>query len=158
MRLDLQLGTLYGVQKIEYQVLNSQKGFETFLTDDAPTSTALQAIHNAPKRGINLYRAAITTSGGAVIYSGVETIYHFTSEPVIVYPNPARQGEPVRILAQDLDVYSIEIIDAAGKKIFTKLLEDYRQEIPPLRLSKGVYFIRTWSADKNYHTQKLIVY
>jgi len=158
VQLDLQLGTLYNVQKIEYQVKNNQKGFETFYTDATPIATQLQALHSASKEGVNLYRAAITTASGAVVYTSEETIYHFTNKPVIVFPNPARQAEPVRILAEDLDVYSIQVTDATGRIILTKLLENYNQTIPPLRLSKGVYFIRIWTRDKKYQTQKLVVY
>lgn len=158
VRLQLQLGSLYNIQKIEYQVQNSQKGFETFFTDASPASINLQAFDAVAKRGVNQYRAAIFTASGAVVYTPIETVYFFTDDPVIIYPNPARQGEAVRILAQDIDIYSIQVIDATGRTIFTKKLEEYNQSIPPMRLSKGVYFFRVWSDEKKYSTQKLIVY
>lgn len=158
VRLQLQLGSLYNIKKIEYQVLNSQKGFETFFTETAPAALSLQVFHEAAQQGVNLYRAVITTTSGALVYTPVETVYFFTELPVIIYPNPAKQNEPIKIIAQEPDVYFIQVIDAAGRIILNYKLEDITQAIPPLRLSKGVYIIRFWSDENKYKTQKLVVY
>jgi hypothetical protein len=100
----------------------------------------------------------ITLADGSIIYSNYEDVYYFPDLPVIVYPNPVRQNQPIHIAALEAGVYTIEIFDAAGRKVFMQLLNDLTQQIAPLRLSMGLYFVRVSGGGTKPVTQKLVVY
>jgi hypothetical protein len=130
-----------------YQTINSQQAGSTFFSY---TDTQLL-------QGINLYRVALHLQDGRVLYSAVERIYYPGIRPVLVFPNPARQNQPIRIITGEADRYRIEVIDARGSKVMDMVVNDVLKQIPPLFLPSGIYFIRVWEEGVKPFTQKLIV-
>ena len=157
VQLNALLGTTYNISSVSFQKL-TPSGFQLLQSFQSPMQVALGLTDPAPSRGLNRYRAMITLANGSIIYSSYEDVYYFPDLPVIVYPNPVRQNQPIRIAALEAGVYTIEIFDAAGRKVFTQLLNDLTQQIAPFRLGMGLYFVRISGGDTKPVTQKLVVY
>jgi hypothetical protein len=153
--LSLQLGTVYNISQINFLKYNGSEYISIKSFD--PSGTSLSFIDSALKQGINTYRVQVKLTNGQTLYTGVEHLYYLPKNPVVIFPNPAKQNEPVRIIVDDTFIYSIFVYDATGKIILKMFLENDIQEIPPLRLSKGLYFIVVRSEEGKLFTQKLIV-
>jgi hypothetical protein len=154
--LEANLGTTYNIASIAFQKITSSDT-QTLKTIASPPAASLSYTDVSLTRGINSYRIAITLNNGAVLYSDIEDVNYFPSLPVLIFPNPARQSEPVRIVVADPFVYSLQVYDAVGRLVLTQSLEDIRNQIQPLILQKGIYFIKITDADGKLGVQKLIV-
>ena len=154
--LSLELGTLYQVATIVFQKWTGND-YITIATINAPASTQLSAIDQNLLRGENIYRVQIRLQSGSVINSENESLFYFPDQPVIIYPVPARQDQPVNIVVRDQGVYSIRIIDATGRLVKRYDLNDIASTIPPLSLSKGLYFVHVYSDKGTLFVQKIIV-
>ena len=153
--LTTSLGSNFQLSKVDfekyiggsYQTISSQQAGATFFSY---TDTQLL-------QGINLYRVALHLQDGRVFYSATERIFYPGVRPVLVFPNPARQNQPIRIITGEADRYRIEVIDARGSKVMDMVVNDVLKQIPPLFLPSGIYFIRIWEDGVKPFTQKLIV-
>ncbi|HEX6334182.1 MAG TPA: S8 family peptidase [Flavisolibacter sp.] len=149
------IGTTYGVTSVQFQKL-TQSGYVTI----AAVSPALTTIYTDPlmQRGANTYRAKLLLTSGAEVVSEPQTVYYLPDDPVIVYPNPGRQYQPVHIITMEPDIYELIVTDAAGRMVHRQALTDISQRFPSLVLPAGLYFIRVISQDGNTFTRKLVVY
>ncbi len=73
-------------------------------------------------------------------------------DSVSVYPNPA--VNEVAITA-DNKIKSIQLYDAQGRIILTRLMDDLESKIELSSYSKGIYFIKI-TTEKGAQVQKLI--
>ncbi|HEY0751571.1 MAG TPA: T9SS type A sorting domain-containing protein, partial [Chitinophagaceae bacterium] len=153
--LRLSLGSIYNIASIRFQKLTSS-GYNT-LTTIIPGSTSLTYIDSFLTQGVNSYKVMIVLNNGQELFTSTEHIYYLPGDPVIVFPNPARQHEPIRIATSDLFVYSIFVYDASGKLVYSQSLDNMIQEIQPFRLSKGIYFVRMLGEGGRSFTRKLVV-
>lgn len=154
--LTVQLGSTYNINSIVV-LKQSSSGVTVVQTINPPLPTSFKVTDPNLVRGVNTYQLAIKLLNGSTIYSNTEVVYYFPDLPVIIYPNPARQNEPIRMIAREPGVYSITVYDAIGRTVVKQALEDIYQEVPPLRLSKGLYFIKVVSQDGKVFVQKLVV-
>lgn len=153
--LSLQLGAIYNIKQINFLKL---KGSEFIPVKTlVPSGTSLSFIDSSLTQGINTYKVQIQLINGQILYSDIGYLYYLPKNPVVIFPNPARQNEPIRIIVDDTFVYTIFVYDATGKIVLKKFLENDIQELPPLRLSKGIYFVLVRSEEGKLFTQKLIV-
>ncbi len=152
-----ELGTLYNVAEISFQKINAS-GVQTLQAISNPANTSLNFTDLQLTQGANVYRLQIKLKNGSVVYSNRDIVYYFPVHPVLVYPNPARQNQSLRIIAQDPGVYSINIYDVNGKLVYQKTLSNISQRFLTLRLSTGLYLIKVIGDDGKTFTQKLIVY
>ncbi len=155
--LEARLGSLYGVQKVLFQKQNRKGVFENIHSAASPLNNAFSYTDAAPSKGVNNYRIGLTLANGITIYSPAEHIYYFPKEPVIAFPNPVRQGQPFKLIAQEPGVYTIVMYDATGKLYYKGLLEDINKEVPTTSLGKGMYLIRISSKEGGGSTQKILV-
>jgi hypothetical protein len=153
--LSLQLGTVYNISRINFLKFNGSE-FVTIQTL-VPSELSIFYTDASLTQGINSYRVQLILNNGQTLYTDLQHIYYLPKNPVVIFPNPVKQNEPVRIIVDDTFVYSIFVYDATGKIILKKFLENDIQEIPPLRLTKGLYFIVVRSEEGMLFTQKLIV-
>lgn len=153
--LRLSLGSIYNIAAIHFQKLTPD-GYNT-LSTIIPGSTLLNYTDSFLTQGINSYRVVIQLSNGQELTSSTEHIYYLPADPVIVFPNPARQHEPIRIATSEIFVYSVFVYDASGKLVYSQALDNTVQEIQPFRLSKGLYFVRMLSEEGRSFTRKLVV-
>jgi hypothetical protein len=156
VRLELALGSVYGIESVAFEKLQ-QNGFANIFTSLNPTNTQFSYTDNTLIKGVNSYRAAITLSNGNIVYSAVESVYYFPDDPVIIFPNPVRQSQSFRLIAQEPGVYSVIVYDLTGKLIYKGLLDDINQQIQGLRFSKGMYFFKIYTGDGKSFVKKLLV-
>ena len=156
-QLDVLLGTVYNIASISI-IRTSSKGISTIRTLAPPLSTSFSIADSSLTQGVNNYQLAIHFSDGSTIYSEVETLYYFPGVPVIAYPNPVMQNQPLKISAQTPGVYSIMIYDATGRMMLKRSLDDIYQQLFTLRFGKGVYFMKVIPQSGGSFVQKIIVY
>lgn len=155
--LSIELGTLYNVAAIDIQKWNG-KEFNTLKIISAPKIVSQSFIDSQLVRGMNLYRIEVVLKNGQKIVSTTESVSYFPDLPVLIFPNPSPQQNPVNIMVKDQGIYSIRIMDATGKTVKQFDLNDINTFIPPFTLSKGLYFVQVFSEKTNVFVQKLIIY
>lgn len=150
------LGSVYNVAAVSFQKLQGGQ-FVTLRTVTAPSMTTFTFTDSALTRGLNQYRVQITLNSGQTIYSNEVTAYHFVYGEVIVYPNPARQHEGVNILTSLGGRVMIEVYSETGALVYSTRLNTLVQQIPPNKLSKGLYIIKVVTDGGETSFQKLVV-
>ncbi|MES2566245.1 MAG: glycosyl hydrolase family 18 protein [Bacteroidota bacterium] len=132
------------------------------------TKTGLSLINNQKyyimvkaKNGAGLTSDSTVSDG--VIYlmsTGIEPTYNL--QQLSVFPNPANEKVSISIISEENNSVSYSLIDAQGKLIDQKELNlvsginTLEININQLQISKGVYFIKLISKDKET-IKKLIV-
>jgi hypothetical protein len=151
------IGSTYGVNALALQKLQNNS-FTTLQTFSQPQTTEQVFTDPSLQQGINQYRLAIQLTNGKTIYSEVVPIYYFNNQNVIIFPNPANQKDAIHILASRAGRTSIHIYNTSGALIKQLRLKDLQQQIPPLQLNKGLYFIKIIDEEQGaVSTQKLVV-
>lgn len=152
------LGSTYGVKAIALQKME-QNSFKTINTVNQPAVTAFILEDPALHQGLNQYRLALQLSNGQTLYSEVVGAYHFNDKNVIVYPNPARQQQPVHLITSRAGRTAVKLYNGNGLLVNEFRLKDLHQQIPPLRLSTGVFYIKIIDEETGaVSSQKLVVY
>lgn len=152
------LGSVYGVSSIALQKLEANR-FESIKTENQPTITEFVFEDPKLKQGLNQYRLALQLTNGQTLYSEMVSAYHFEDKNVIVYPNPATQQQPIHIITSRAGRTAIQLYNSSGVLVNELRLKDLNQQIPPLRLTTGVYYIRVIDEESGgTSSQKLIVY
>jgi hypothetical protein len=154
--LNLKLGTLIGLREIIFEKWISGR-FQPIRSLLLSATTTVVVYDDSLKQGINRYRVRLVLNNGTSVYSNTEAVYYFPRQPVVFYPNPAQRNEPISMLVQESDFYTVQLIDAAGRRLHQQRLDNRRQTIP-LRLPASVYFVQVRGDDGTLHTQKLVVY
>ncbi|MEO7922137.1 MAG: S8 family peptidase [Chitinophagaceae bacterium] len=154
--LELQLGSTYLIRSITWEkfVSGSFKGLDT---TTAITGLSYTYSDATLLTGLNVYRVRILLQDGRVIYSQPETVYYLGSMNYIVYPNPANQNEPVRILSRDAQITKIQVYNSIGAKVYETVFTDLLNTIPAGRLSKGFYILRLIGENDTRESVKLII-
>ena len=155
--LTTELGTLYNIAQISFQKWNGTN-YQTIKTIVAPKSTIQSYIDDKLIKGGNLYRVEVKLMNGSTLYSSIETVIYFPDQPLIIFPNPALQNQPINIAVKDPDVYSVRIFDVNGRLVKSIELDDFVNNIPLFSLSKGLYFVQVNTTSTKLFVQKLIVY
>ncbi|MEP7257215.1 MAG: S8 family peptidase [Flavitalea sp.] len=155
--LELSLGSVYGVNRIDFQKKYAE-GFRSVHSVDHPSEVAASFIDASLTKGVNYYRASVTFSNGLSVYSPVETILYFPAQPVIAFPNPVRQSQPFTLIAQEPGIYSFVIYTLNGKIFHRGTLNDIKQQISGISFPAGVYLLKYFSQQGNSFIQNLVVY
>ena len=156
-QLAVSLGTLYNINKIDFEKFN---GTDYVMLQQIvnPSSLLLNFTDASLKKGLNVYRVKLELAGGRVIYSSVETVYYFNGSETIVYPNPASQYSPVTILSDNqFEPATLQVINLLGQKILEMKLNDISTQLPVGRLSKGLNLLRITRKDQKDVVLKLFV-
>ncbi|WP_279295678.1 S8/S53 family peptidase [Paraflavisolibacter caeni] len=154
--LKAELGSLYNVIQITLQK-RIGNNFVDVSSISSPLDLSFLFRDSTLVQGIQYYRLQLRLLNGAAVYSEIVPVFHFSSLPVVVYPNPVQQGIPVSLLTSEPGRYQIDIIDVQGRKVKEYKLQNQEERIP-LILSKGIYFIRILSDEGKVGVQKLVVY
>lgn len=155
--LRAELGSLYHIANITLQK-QAGSNFNDLYSVNSPGSLSLLFPDSLLSQGIQYYRLQLRLINGAVVYSEVVPVIHFTSLPVVVFPNPVAQSGPLNIINSEPGRYYIEIIDLQGRKIKEYRLNSQEEQIFPRFLRAGVYFIRILNSEGKVGVQKLVVY
>jgi Secretion system C-terminal sorting domain len=141
--LSLSLGTLYGINAIVLEKFSGGR-YLPFETINQPGNLQNNFTDTKLANGLNIYRAKLELAGGKIIYSQPETVYYFSGNSFIIFPNPVTQGQPLEILTNTNIISDITLLiyDSYGRKIIQKTLNNYQEKIPTDKLPKGLYFFR----------------
>jgi len=154
--LDLELGTDYLVKSITWEKFLGGRFVPLQITT---TISGLFYSYTdiSLLTGLNIYRVRIELLDGRVIYSQQETLYYFDSKQYIIYPNPANQYQPITILSREFQATSVQVLNAAGSKVYEKQFNDQLHTIPAGKLSKGFYIILLTGEGNKQESLKLLV-
>ena len=72
----------------------------------------------------------------------------------IVYPNPSTSQFNIEV--NEADTYTLEVMDHAGRSVFTNSFNGSTTQLNLAGLSEGIYFLRIISDQRAYY-QKLIL-
>jgi hypothetical protein len=91
------------------------------------------------------YRIKLIDATGKMMYSSVERVHaaadgklHFQ-----VFPNPCQEELNVVSDDPDVDLVKIEVMDMAGKRLFSKTIAESSFKVDVSALAKGVYVLKT---------------
>jgi hypothetical protein len=155
--MKVELASLYNVTGITLQKL-SGNNFIDLSSVNSPSGFSFLFRDSSLVQGIQYYRLQLRLLNGATTYSEIIPVIHFSSLPILVYPNPSRQGVPITVLTSVPGRYYIEVIDVQGRIIKEYKLQNQEEKIPSFILSQGIYFIRIQSDEGKVGVQKLVVY
>jgi len=138
--LTLELGTLYNVSSIALEKFDGLAYHQI----QQVSPTGLQTIFTDAqlKKGMNVYRVKIILSNGSFVYSDAVTVYNFNAANYLVFPNPVRQHESIRIFTDITEIATVEVFNSSGQKLYQQIIDVFNRDIPASKLGKGLYFIR----------------
>lgn len=134
--LTLALGSTLNLKDITWQKLTGIDLYQPIGVTAVGGSLAYQFIDQNPKKGINYYRAALSTTDGRIIYSGIANAILLQPNQFTLYPNPVTTQ--LNILAGELNTYELKLYDTSGLLRMSKTF-DGLQNIIPINLMPGVY-------------------
>ena len=141
--LTLSLGTLYGINAIVLEKFSGGR-YAPFETINRPANLQINFTDTKLANGLNIYRVKLELGGGKVIYSLPETVYSFSGNSFIIFPNPVAQGQPLEILTNSNIISDITLLvyDIYGRKIIQKTINNFQEKLSTDKLPKGLYFLR----------------
>jgi hypothetical protein len=154
--LTVQLGTLYNIASVSW--INTNSSGAKIVQTLTPATFSFTLSDPGLVRGVNSYQLAIKLINGDTVYSSSEAVFYLPDLPVIIYPNPARQNEAIKIITRTPDEYFITVYDVNGRILLQRMLDDIYQQLPALRFSRGVYLVKVVSHGGEAFVQKLIIY
>jgi hypothetical protein len=155
--LSAEVGSLYNVTAILFQQ-QTPTGFQTIHTIASPTSLTMSFTDSLLIQGANYYQVVIQLANGQSITSPVDKVYYLPGNPVLIYPNPARAMQPIKMVTGEPGKYTVMVYDMNGRMIKEVWVENMIEPLPALQLKAGMYIIRIISEDNKVYHQKLIVY
>ena len=157
VELNLSLGTLYNISSI---VLEKSNGINFRPIQQIGNNNSLTVIFRDSNltTGLNTYRIRINLAGAKVIYTLPETIYYFTENNFLIYPNPAAQHNEINVVVKNIDISIMEVYNALGIKVFEKTLAERVNRIPAGIPSKGIYYIKISNNGIKEAILKLVIY
>ncbi|WP_375415883.1 S8 family serine peptidase [uncultured Hymenobacter sp.] len=118
VRLSLVLSSLYRLQAIHLQRLDPVSGeFETIQTRQPVDQTSLEFTDLTARAGLNQYRIWGQDAAGRSFYSAVESVQQVRQAELLVYPVPARAGEPLQVVAVPGATLQLRLYDALGRPV-----------------------------------------
>ena len=154
--LSTQLGSLHEVDQLVF--LKQKGGAFVPIHTQVPASTLVSFTDSVLTQGINIYKVMLVLNNGQIVFSDAVSLYYFPNDKLLVFPNPAAQGETVKVIGADYDVYSIMVYDSDGRLVHQLRMRSNYSEIPASILSKGIYFVKVNEEGKTIFTRKLVIY
>jgi carboxypeptidase T len=105
-----------------FEVEKSADGVNFSSIGRGPSSAPYWKIDPSPFNGQNYYRIKQTDINGSISYSNTIRIAYVSSSALTVYPNPVKDVLNIRINTDAIALYTVSIIDAAGRKIVEEKL------------------------------------
>jgi hypothetical protein len=105
--------------------------------------------------GLNgCYSVELTLANGSKAFS-CERCVDKAKKALVVYPNPAGQGEQLTVIAP-ANIINIEIYTMDGRRVINKKATDSTITLT-LNLSAGIYLLRIQTEQENYN-HKISIY
>ena len=151
--LNLTLGSVQNLKSITWQKLTGTNAYTDLGTTNLTNALAYNFIDADPKKGINYYRAALTTQGNKIIYSDLASAILLQSNQVTLFPNPVTTQ--LNILTGELNTYELKLYDYMGRLSLKKEFNGL-QNIIPVNLQPGVYACTIMMNGKVIYRGKII--
>lgn len=154
--LQLDLSTNYEVTSIAFEKKENDQFLELFSASPGP---ALSFSHTdeQPHQGVNTYRARVDLNNGDKRYSDPVDVYYTNSQPIVVFPNPARNSEPLQVIFGPEEISTFVLFDAQGRRLLTFVPTEALHTLHINPLSPGVYFYGVL-AQKRWQGGQIVVY
>ncbi|MDN5284919.1 MAG: C-terminal target protein [Mucilaginibacter sp.] len=134
--LNLQIGSVVGLKSINWEKQTSVSSYKTLGVTTVGNSLGYQFTDTDPKKGIQYYRAKLTTNDGQIIYSDLADATFLQDGQFKIYPNPVRTE--LNILSGDINNYEFKLYDAGGRLSMDKNINELHNVIQ-INLDPGVY-------------------
>jgi len=154
VELNLQLGTINNISKIEFEKLQGNE-FKNIYSSSV-NGFDYSFNYSPLKTGTSFFRAKLTLKSGLVIYSSVENLT-YVEEGYLVTPIPVTRNSPVNIFTMTPDGEVITIIDVMGRITLQKEIQFTHEFIQTSRMQRGQYFYKITKKGKTASTGKLLV-
>ncbi|MBD1395489.1 S8 family peptidase [Mucilaginibacter glaciei] len=152
--LTLSLGSIVNLKSITWERLTGTNTFTTLgNTIINPNALTYNFTDAAPKKGLNYYRATLTTTDGRSIYSDLANATLLQSNQFTLYPNPVTTQ--VTILTGEQKDFEIKFYDMAGKLSLTKTFNGLQNTVP-VNLIPGSYAYAITLGGKTISTGKIL--
>ncbi|MFY7671439.1 S8 family serine peptidase [Tenacibaculum sp. MEBiC06402] len=151
----LNLSTLSNVSKVLFERISNG---EASVIDEInlPNVEELSVSDNDVPGGELVYRARIILNDGTEILTDeVEIDFPFENS-LTIYPNPVKASEGLFVFSRGNDL-SLQIIDTAGRVMYSNVINKVRQTLPIPNLNSGLYFVQISNNGKFLAAKKIIV-
>ncbi|WP_165768294.1 S8 family serine peptidase [Hymenobacter amundsenii] len=144
VRFDLTLGSTFRLQAVTLERQLPDGSFVGVQTFEPVPGTTLALADPAAPAGYSRYRASLSLSNGATVYSQQERVFRVTAAPeVLVYPVPVVAGEPLRIVLPPDQAADVRVFDLTGRLHLSETVEvGIIKRIATGTLLPGTYLLR----------------
>ena len=144
VRFDLALGSTYRLQAVALERQQPDGSFIEISSLNPVPGLALELADPTAPAGYSQYRARLTLSSGAAVYSQPERVFRVSEAPqVVVYPVPLPAGEPLRIVLPPTEAADVRLFDLTGRLLRTEVAEvGVIKRIATDALRPGTYLLR----------------
>ena len=140
IQLTLRLGSTYKISRITFESFNKQQFVPIHIIQNARNINEIYT-DDTPLQGMNIYRARLELDNGTSLLSDPDTIYYLTQTPAIVFPNPIRQNETLKIYTKYEAGQSaiFKLFDITGKLMGSYELLSDQESVVLKDIHKGIY-------------------
>jgi len=137
VKLDLTLGTIYGLRRLIWEKQTSAGVFTRLgVTEIINGMLNYTQIDTSPKFGPQFYRVIMETIDGLQIYSDVLKVNFLKEADFVTYPNPV--SDYLSIVSGDFEAYSFSLFNLAGQKLM-QVEGSGNKQVNMTSLVSGVY-------------------
>ncbi len=152
--LSLQVGSTLNLKTITWEKLTGTNQYTAFGTSNVVNGVlAYQFTDASPKKGINYYRAKLTTVDGTNVNSDLASAILLQSNQFTLYPNPV--NAQLTILSGEANDYELKLYDAMGKLSLTKTFNGLQNTVP-INVYPGVYTSVITQKGKIIYSTKIV--
>ena len=158
-RLILNLGTIYGVDRVVFERRTDNGTYSEELSVNEVTSSQLDVSGISLNNGPNLFRAVIYLKNGQSVVTNDDVIISIGTRGILVAPNFISQQEGISLLVRPFtESGEVYLYDAQGKIFYGQQLrtETFEYTLYPDYMKTGIYYLVVW-LDGNRYTEKIVV-
>ncbi len=154
IELSLQVGSTLNLKTITWEKLTGTNQYTPLGTSNVLNGILDYNFNDAsPKKGINYYRAKLTTADGTAINSELASAILLQSNQFTLFPNPV--NTQLTILSGEAADYEFKLYDAMGKLSLTKTFNGLENTLP-INVYPGVYTSVITQKGKIIYTTKIV--
>jgi hypothetical protein len=152
--LNLTLGSVLNLKSITWEKLTGTNLYTALGSTNINTNMLAYSFTDAdPKKGINYYRAKLTTADNKTIYSNLASTTLLQSNQFTLFPNPVTTQ--LTILTGEQKDFEIVFYNSAGKLSLRQTFNGLQNNIP-INLIPGAYVCAITLNGKIIFTTKII--
>jgi hypothetical protein len=140
-------------EKFEIEKSADASTFKTIGQVKATGENKYTYLDETPIDNTNYYRLKMIDLDGKFNYSKVIAANVTTAEPLLVYPNPAKDQITIDLNNPN---FSVDLLDATGKNVFKKSNIANKITISTKDVTNGLYFVKVRSADGKFNISKKV--